>query len=383
MSNYLLEETQDETVYQWTQRVNKTWVLNLTPDQYVERERHLAMTKVCDITRDRVHEHGLRYWVFRDLSILKESGESSDLYDRVYNIVGSCETLHRDSWRFVFEDSCVRRIDVVSPCIGAVHTIDEHRGKGVCTAMMKSLMMELDNQLSLSNFITLYSEIGDYYDKFGFQQFQSLTITVPVSSVQKIFDGVSFLMFEEFGDLVNLYRTKLIESIQREISKDHKSRIALVPTVDVIEWHHARSNFLSNLFHNKLPGNFGVQVKNENGIVTGFVIFTHDYVSQLLYLVMVYAIDLPTLAKLLQAVNYEATQIGFKKIVAWETDLLEYKVLFEGLQDKEASVAELREYIENSLGGTTGLPNGSISAVRMQDSVTDVKWAGNGKWAWF
>ncbi|ODV95105.1 hypothetical protein PACTADRAFT_49853 [Pachysolen tannophilus NRRL Y-2460] len=395
-AEYVLERTTDARVYAWCHLQNScSWKSNLTSEQYVKRESVLSLTKICNAQRNENELKGIHYWVLRDMGIVKNEGVKNDdeVYDLTYNIVASSETLFRESWVFQFKDGIVDRKQVLSPCIGGVYTLPSQRGKGVASIMITKLNEKLSEMMDKDRFITLYSEIGNYYEKFGYKNFEVGLCHIPILdedlniniNIDENF-SFNFLKNGEFKQIIEFYKKKFLKQIESLVLLDkNRTKISLIPSIEVIEWHHERSIFISKTLYDVKPGHFGVQICDNQQNLKGFIIWTHDYKEKSLVLLIIYGENLNILTDLIKLTILEAKKINFEKIICWESDLFNYKLNINGIDKDETS--KFTKIIETDLHGKLHLKNGSISAaLKFHNNVNDngnLDWEGNGKWAWF
>lgn len=121
-------------------------------EHWLQREQVFATLPVVRGSGDDAT--GLAYWVVKDLAL----GDGPEA------IVALCETLTREwlAWR----DGV--RTPVLGVTIGGVVVDKQHRGKGVAAFFMTELARHWDT-VAPSGVSCLYSEVGEYYLRFGFR----------------------------------------------------------------------------------------------------------------------------------------------------------------------------------------------------------------------
>lgn len=334
-----LELITDAETIRYTHLQNAAaWRSRLTAEEYADREWHIGCgSKVGQ--RDYARHTGLYHFAFR--------------VDGV--IVASCETLNRKGWRA--RDG--ELVEVVVPCIGGVFTLAEHRGNGHAAEMIKQLNAYWDERLDNRGFMILYSEVGDYYAKFGYASHEvkvhDLHITDSLPSAQ--YDHVP-LGYEQYHDLVdiqyNRIKAHLIENSQG------KTLFSMIPTIDIYSWFHDRDLFIAERLNKPTPTKFGASLSTNEKIV-----WLHDWNESYLTIVEV-SWDTPeSFNKLFQLAINEARDCGMKGIHAWHS-----------------SVGENVSWLK-ALGAELYRENGSRSALRALDGSEDCEWAFNDKWCWF
>lgn len=337
-----LNPTLDPQLYRYCQEENsKIWRGPLTTEQYLEREKVLYSTEMCNASRNPSITEGVCYWIVRD-----ESNQ----------VLGSCETVTRKCMVIRFENDKLHSDLILSPALGSVFTFPNHRGKGVAHFIMEELHRQLLEKLGNGSFITLYSEVGDYYKRFGYRYFP--TPLLKIKGFQDEFPKeAETLLYGSFASLVMTFSEKLVQRASDRVKKDHTTRILNLPTREMIDWFHARSRFISLTLYGATTERFGFRVG-----AGSFCIFTHDFQAKsLVVLMMSYEAECD-LRVLIKALRAEAGRLGFGSVLAWENDVPRH------LLDVEFDVEE----------------NPSLSAARFLADNQEFVWdEGNSKWAWF
>jgi GNAT superfamily N-acetyltransferase len=244
-----------------------TWLLNgqswrgpLSLPAYLRREHHLG---VQDLTRDG----GITYWALVD--------SASKASPRV--LLSTVETLKkraivalRDGWAE----------EITTHGVGSVFCREEYRRRGYAGRMMSELGKELETwqqeKGKRSRFTVLYSDIGkvgvipfkclgwgpdvfdqkEFYAKSGWIPFPSSHVSLPPlegPSPLKDAPQTSPLYPEDLGRLCRDDEAMLRKNITMFPEGRIKARVALIPDVETMQWHHAREEFAAMDFLHKIP----------------------------------------------------------------------------------------------------------------------------------
>lgn len=384
----LFEQTTDPEVIRFTHLQNSaTWKSKyLTAEEYAQREQILGSSEIAlkgssPSVRRKLKEDanylGLKYFVFKDLS-LPDTGKTSQ-------IVSSCETLNRVAW-CIHPESHGEIEPVLSVCIGGVYTIPEHRGKKFAQLMITQLNEyydKLSQRPGASSFLKwkfmfLYSEVGDYYEKFGY-----VSEHVPLHSITQLDDLYKlycedskgrYLSFDDYEDLVSLQKTQFKAGLKSLHSVQGKSYVFTVePSLDIYKWFQHRDVFLSQKFQDKPPSKFGFRLEDDSHII-----WHHHWLERSLYVLKVYVKGdhekESVLQKLLGACVKEAKAAGLSHIEFWDEEIN---------ADAYPKLFKLLEKVED--GSNVYAENGSRSAVRVPSGLKEEEftWANNTKFCWF
>ncbi|KAJ6259307.1 hypothetical protein Dda_6207 [Drechslerella dactyloides] len=326
-----------------------SWVINspswrgiLTENAYYLREAHLSYQ---DLTRNG----GIMYWVLVDPAgpCKPACPETPD------HILSACETI-RKPCLIVRSNGEVE--DVISYGIGGVYTSERHRGKGYARTMMQLLGHQLKDLPDPSDpkkahvrvgFSVLYSDIGkQFYKKVGWQPHQSSHISFPA----KLPSSVS--ASSATGKVKKIAKTDLkalcavdCTHIRRFVAKTPfkagiKARCVQLPTVEVMEWHHAREEFLGQYATTKAPTVKGAWApltptaeypprEGSEGLDSAWAIWTHDFAEKKLVFLRLHVPPVTSANKdavsaalraLVVAAAEEAQAWGFSEILSWNPD---------------------------------------------------------------
>lgn len=242
-----------------------------------------------------------------------------------------------------------------------VVTPKDNRGKGYCGRMVTLLNKEIDKMQKEENeadceynFTTLWSEVGKYYEAFGFKTLPStefvITLTdVPQEKLAKFVPdkAITWLTEKDYASFVEEDRKQIYKDIEKATEEDGKTRVCILPETNLYTFflsHNSHQYHLDN--PDKLPK------KDINGKETDIGIFdisgakygdsvsmmwTHGFmfgekrlkVSRILIDSKVKdtitkAELLEALVKLLEAAVYESVKWGLGSIAIWVGDLPVY-----------------------------------------------------------
>ncbi|KAF3924003.1 hypothetical protein ABW21_db0203877 [Orbilia brochopaga] len=268
------------------------------------------------------------------------------------HVLSACETI-RKPCLIVRDNGEVE--DVISWGIGSVYTSEKHRGKGYARTMMQLLGHQLkdfrdpsdpDQKLRVG-FSVLYSDIGkQFYKKVGWQPHESSHISFPSHlpssvSVSAVAGRVKQIAK---GDLKALCAVDC-NHIRRYVAKTPfregiKARCVQLPVVEVMDWHHAREEYIGPYVTNKTPSVKGAWVPLTNtaeyppregseGLDSAWVIWTHDFALKKLLFLRLHVPPVTStnqdsvsaaLRALIVAAAVEAQAWSFDEIISWNPD---------------------------------------------------------------
>lgn len=362
------------------------WKGPLSIESYVKREKVLGKARIATKNQSpEVREQfpelapwlGIRYFALKD-------GKA---------IVSSCETLNRLGYFIGPGDSQTIEYNVMV-CIGGVFTPEEYRGKGYATYMVEKLAEYYDNARDSPNSpkgikqltFTLYSEVGEYYKRFGFESKH-----VPVHTITQIDAFLDkycaqaasgqngrFVEDSDYDHLVSLED----QEFKKSLLKLHKTNpnaffFTIKPDSDIYRWFNIRDIFiLQNLDRPQLPLTFGYVMRDNSHIL-----WHHSWGNDSLLIVKVYLYPDAVaeeknnvLKELFASAVKETKTTKLKHIEFWDEEipLEKFAALSQVIQDLEHQSMVYGE-------------NGSLSAVRPSPTYnTDqIVWDKNTKLSWF
>ncbi|KAG7925340.1 hypothetical protein KL925_004355 [Ogataea polymorpha] len=343
----LLERITDFEVLRYVLSHNhRAWGGTLGMKEYIERERLNYTHRFCDLWRDDTVVNGTYYWVFRDTTLPS---------DKFEDIVCACEFVVRDSYYFdksLHEGKCA--------AVGSVYTLEQHRKKGYATKMMEQLVEKMKGLFQGKyDFSFLYSEVGEYYSRFGFQSYH-----VPLALLEtgrKTAIPYLYVTEENLPKFIDQYDAKVRRMVQAS-----SGSVAVKPSVENLEWFQNRSIHLAKLQKREFNGNrFGIYIGS------AFALWYYEFGQDQVTLIMLDAETLDQTRKLLECCMAECSAV--KKIKIWHDELVYHAGEYNG-----AALELVKE-----LGGSVGHKNDSLSALCMLHSSTRPAWVANGKWAWY
>ncbi|RLV90268.1 Uncharacterized protein JA1_004679 [Spathaspora sp. JA1] len=402
-NQYELVHLTDKQVIEFTRRQNsEAWKGRLSMEDYVLRENVLGKSKITSSDVNRLVVY-----------MLQRVNDGTPLC--------SIELLIRKSWKFTFDETTnqVVQHDILSGCIGGVFTYPEHRKKGYAKIMVDKLVEVAKSELlGPDGFTFLYSEVGEYYTKNGFMSLPVDLMNIPLTEKDQqqheeadIADCVVELVdYHQFEPLMNEYIEQFKQDIISKVNQDHKARIAVVPTSDIVDWFHLRSKYISyKLFHQdkahqaidfynesydsiryKLehcqPSKFGLKLYNsDKSKLIGFIVWTIDWTS-----------TTENYATVLKIVVFEGDKdsTSIKLLKLMKNHLLQNPILNQittkfVIWESEVS-SNVKTFLVDEWNTKHGIENGSRSAVLMNNELednllrsNDLLWEGNDKIPWF
>ncbi|KAG7856974.1 hypothetical protein KL939_003759 [Ogataea angusta] len=343
----VLERVKDLRVLRYVLSHNHSaWGGQLDVEEYIERERLNYTHRFCDLWRSEPVVNGTYYWVFRDTALPSENFE---------DIVCACEFVVRDSYYF---DKSLHQCKCAA--IGSVYTLEQHRKKGYATEMMEQLVEKMKELFRGEyDFSFLYSEVGEYYSRFGFRSHHVPVALLETGKNTEI--EYSYVTEENLPKFIDQYDAKVRKMVQAT-----PTSVAVKPSVQNIEWFQNRSIHLAKLQKREFDGNrFGIHIGS------AFALWYYEFGDDQVTLIMLDAETPDQTRKLLECCMAECCAV--KKIKIWHDEL----VYHAGEKD-EAALGLVTE-----LGGSVGHTNESLSALSMLHSSSQPAWVANGKWAWY
>lgn len=255
-------------------------------------------------------------------------------------------------------------------------------------------------------FLTLHSEVGEYYSRFGFKSEEVPVVDVKLSKPIHNLTGPShmvkegqleFLGFKDFKDITKIYLEDVFNEMTDSVKHDGITRVAILPVPEIFDWYHTRAKFFYNHFYNcvdiknyqdhedvsekfKSIGQkyFGMKLSKDNTTI-GFIVWTYDYAPEALCVKVLLIHIRPQFNQELRfklmdylndyiMVENESFKDKFEKIQVWASE-------FPGLD--YSKIGEVKS-------------NFSLSAIRMcnedeQEKLENgqIKWEINNKLPWF
>lgn len=284
--NYELIRVTDQALIDRTRHFNsEAWKGPLDTKEYIERDYVLGKSNMVNSGDNGIHVFALVDKCHRD------------------DFLCSLELLVRKSYKLIWNEETERvtKHSILSGCIGGVFTPQVNRGKGYARIMIAKLveLCRLD-YLGEDGFLTLYSEVGEYYSKSGFTSVPVPLLRIKVSSNEEdALENVKIepLMYHTFDEVLDRYRTHLIHELKQKVAKDHKERVVVEPVLEIVDWFHLRSKFIaSKLMNHKeqlkidvpyqqvvdqlsllKPKVFGLKLKSASDDFIGFIAWTYDW----------------------------------------------------------------------------------------------------------
>lgn len=277
----------------------------------------------------------------------------------------SMEVLVRDAW--IKKDGHVKTVS--AGVIGSVYTDAPYRGKNNIQQLMDGLHEALDVDV-----LFLYSELGEYYSKFGYKSHN-----VPVWKFCSALDNsVETLHYVSTRDdvvkVTNALKQNLLDTLD-------DNAFCLIPSAEIFDWYNNRTRatywdvrcpelpppkgiaegIITDYAYDQLKYGYAFEAEGQLQYVMWYV----DYPELKMSLLAVHATSAASLQALVKAACHYAKTQGMEKVEMWD---LEHRP--EGYLTAMAQ-----------LGGVKTEQNSSLSAIRFKQG--EYTWQGNDKWAWF
>ncbi|KAI9761031.1 MAG: hypothetical protein M4579_001294 [Chaenotheca gracillima] len=238
------------------------WRGPLSVSAYLERENFLFGQP---LTKDG----GITHWALVDTSVPRESRR----------ILASCESIRKKAFVAVTtEDGRVQVDQVLSHGVGSVFCDPALRGRKYAGRMMKELgkklrTWQIDEKVPGRKrclFSVLYSDIGKkFYSSNGWHPFPSTHIALPPLSADIHIDTSQLpptrdLHTQDLSTLCSADEALMRRDLTTH-SSNHKFRVALIPDVETMSWHHAREEFVAQQIFNRKPEIKGAIVGDQAG----------------------------------------------------------------------------------------------------------------------
>ncbi|KAM0258582.1 hypothetical protein ACHAQJ_003753 [Trichoderma viride] len=231
-----------ERIRTWTYS-QPEWGNSLTVPEYLEREEYLLSIPLA-------RNGGITNWILTD-----SSAPTDDNAERP--VLASCETLRKRAL-VRGKDGVVR--DIWAYGIASVFTYSEFRGRGYAGKMMELLrgyMAARQREAGEPAFSILFSDIGKlFYAKHGWMPLENTQIEYRVKQNPIEFDAASIKLLGD-DDLAALAERDE-ELIRKEMALPNstdasKTRVAVIPDINALQWHFYRQAFICNAAFGRKP----------------------------------------------------------------------------------------------------------------------------------
>ncbi|MCJ1414023.1 hypothetical protein MMC32_000348 [Xylographa parallela] len=261
---HLTQPTPAEKEATW--RLNGTaWRGALSLEAYLRREYHLASQALTQ-------NGGITYWILVDSAEKPAPADANTPHPRT--ILASCETLRKRAL-VAHRASAPAVIDILAHGIGSVFCAPTLRKHGYAGRMMAELSralaahQQVGGQTSLFN--VLYSDIGkQFYARRGWHARESRHVALPAAlGGEEEEKGVKAraLYAADLGMLCEADERLLRRRMGRWGDGGVDTRVAFVPDVETMAWHHAREEFAAREVLGRWPEVKGAVVEGAEGRV--------------------------------------------------------------------------------------------------------------------
>ncbi|KAL7924320.1 hypothetical protein ACQKWADRAFT_286441 [Trichoderma austrokoningii] len=246
----LTNPTPPERSRTWTYS-QPEWGNSLSVPEYLHREEYL-------LTIPLARDGGITNW------ILTDSAAAVDPDTAERPVLASCETLRKRALvRGGGKDGIVR--DVWAHGIASVFTYTGFRGRGYASKMMELLggyMQATQRESGEPAFSVLFSDIGkEFYAKHGgWMPLENTQIEYRVKESPVEYDAsvIKLLGDEDLPALAERDEELIRKEMALPNSSDaSKTRVAILPDIDTLQWHLYRQAFICDTAYGRKPAVHG------------------------------------------------------------------------------------------------------------------------------
>ncbi|KAF8463539.1 hypothetical protein BDZ91DRAFT_764653 [Kalaharituber pfeilii] len=340
-SKFTLREATKEQIKQARKGHAASWAAGLTVEQYLGREEHIASQP---LTRNG----GIKFWVLTDATDPTK-------------VLCSCETMAKEAVVRLRNGGVERTLSHV---IGSVFTPEKNRGRGYASVMLDKMTELLDG---VCLFDALYSDIGKrFYAKKGWKPYRSTHISLPPAADDiPSPEGLKMLMDNDLPELCQQDCDSVIKDFAtRPLPENVDVRVAYLPTYAVMQWHHAREEYVGKHLTGKLATVKGALAPSgKTWCIWTRTFNTKDRTQQKLSILRLVDEDdnraeekrKDEIIKLLRAAQCQAQLWDMKEVAIWNPSERVVKAA-EKIMGREVKVVE-----------------------REMESIASLRWNGDGK----
>ncbi|KAJ3357679.1 hypothetical protein HDU83_004834 [Entophlyctis luteolus] len=226
---------------------------------------------------------------------------------------------------------------VTATCVSvaSVFTPEHHRKNGYAAAMMK-LVRERIESIPSAVASTLYSEVGDYYGKFGWRRHRSecayldphsktlmewtmlsAASGIPVQTIVVTAEGGKSIEPSTIPIAVKAVVERILSFERDLLVNEMKNRsetcFAILPTLDTLAWFWSADDFYAVTFNRPLASRKGCHISER-----AYAFWTHNWVENSLILLIMRFDTTAEACGLLGCALEEARDCSLKKVVLWD-----------------------------------------------------------------
>ncbi|POR30961.1 Lysine acetyltransferase, partial [Tolypocladium paradoxum] len=362
----------DEQIRTWT-HTHPSWGPSYTLQAYLDREQRL-------LTVPLARDGGMAQWILTDGAV-PPAGRP---------VLSSCETLRK---RALVRGGDGRVRDVWAHGVASVFTYPEFRRRGYANKMLalfgERLAKQEADKTGEAAFSVLFSDIGKtFYAELGWMPYESAHLSFPVKPSTAGADesvAVEPILDADLPSITRRDEELLRSKLSSAPADPAKTRVAIIPDLDTLQWHLARQTFMSNHLFSRAPTVHGAIYTAPGALssrVWGYWARTQhggkerpeiNVLNFLRFVVEDDGISDVELSKAIRAIvgvaQTEAREWLCTKIDMWNPDERTKKLVAD-MKDLEAKYV-VRE-------------GDNIPSLRWfgDGSVADVEWVANEKYAW-
>ncbi|UKZ53959.1 hypothetical protein TrVGV298_007763 [Trichoderma virens] len=210
--------------------------------------RTISSVKSISCPSPLARNGGITNWILTDDAATPQNGERP--------VLAACETLRK---RALVRNQDGSVHDVWAYGVASVFTLKEFRGRGYAGKMMELLrgyMAAQQRETGEPAFSVLFSDIGRlFYAKHGWLPLENTQIEFRVRSDAELdTSSVTLIHEEHLAELAE--RDELL--VRKEMAKPNavdasKTRVAVIPDLDALQWHFYREAFICNAAFGRKP----------------------------------------------------------------------------------------------------------------------------------
>ncbi|KAI9888619.1 MAG: hypothetical protein M1814_006600 [Vezdaea aestivalis] len=217
-----------------------TWQAPLSSEKYLKCEELMSHVPLKD-------DGGMTSWILTTQSDVPDARP----------ILASCETTRKRAIVAYWSEKENERglVDTACHGVASVFCEDTLRGHGYSSRMIEELGKTLPRWQSEGHggrtcmFSVLYSDIGkNFYARFDWHPFASSHLSLPPVTIAPSTTSLPKSRPLFTNDLPALCERDIqLLKEQLRSGSDSKTAVAVLPTIDIITWHHAKEDFVANV----------------------------------------------------------------------------------------------------------------------------------------
>lgn len=271
-----IQETWKNTCQEWGRGVSF--------EQYSERE---VLLGTCPFTSSNMDT-----WVL----VPEDDQDTLDLRSHV-------EVIYRPAY--------VKRNVLSTEKVGTVLTVftpPAHRKNGYAKLMLAKLCDVMRQEADGS---ILFSDIGKFYEQFGFKLFSPFHTVFPACKLESPSTHIQLLQEENLKE-ISAMDCELVRSELKE------NTLVIEPSFEVYHWHILRSHFYAKYTGHAIPEIFGARASGTHESDLQFLVWANDY-NEKKTVILRHRLGNKA-SELLKAAQDYAHATGMTSVLGWNLD---------------------------------------------------------------